>query len=389
MVTVEFLCLQLCSGLPDIPGNCVLLRQLFVTLACLVSSASVLAYPVPGTGLWSSLSVTGNSRFSDDETNGSLGVSANGLVFREHSLGVHFDRNSRAREGAGRESLLASYSFPLQGNHFSLSTRNNSRYSDQISGTLRQQVHVLSDETNFSAQRALFGWQGLKFDSVLRHRAHESRRMEQGKWAETKAGQLSSLGVSGKTDVIQLYGWEAATMVTLSRGLVIDSREAPGQDGYSHSDNFYKVLLSGSLDRELNNWHLGLSGRYQLGTDQLPAGEQIRVAGPQLLAGFEGSSHTAASGGWLRLDADTPGFDVPFITGVHAGARLSLVRGWAKVRNANDGRYLNADAGELSLQFTTRYLRASTSIGRVLGDSPLLPDAATSPNLRFSISVDI
>ncbi len=365
-----------------------LLRLMFVIIG-LFASTCVLARPAAAAGLWSTLSVTGNSILSDDEMNGSLGVSADGLVFREHLLGVVFDRNSRAREGARRESLFASYSFPLKGNYFALSTRKNSRYSDQVSDTLRKQVHVLSDETNFSVRRALFGWQGLQFDSVLRHRTRESRRMLQGEWAGTTAAQVSSLGMSGKRELIQLYGWDAATMVAFSRGLSINSRQAPTQADYRHSENFYKMLLGGSLGRELSDWHLGLSGRYQTGTDQLPAAEQIRVAGSQLLEGFAGNSHTAASGGWLRIDADTPGFNFPFISGVRAGVRLSLLRGWADVHSTRYDRYLNADAGELSLQLRTRYMRASTSIGRVLGDSPLLPDAADSPNFRLSLTVDI
>ncbi|UQG54196.1 MULTISPECIES: ShlB/FhaC/HecB family hemolysin secretion/activation protein [unclassified Marinobacter] len=367
----------------------VLLLRLIFSIIGLFASTCGLAHPAAAAGLWSALSVTGNSTLSDDEMNGSLGVSADGLVFREHLLGVVFDRNSRALEGASRESLFASYSFPLQGNYFAFSTRNNSRYSDQLSGTLREQVHVLSDETDFSARRALFGWQGLQFASVLRHSTRESRRMQQGEWAETTAAQVSSLGVSGKRELIQLYGWNAATMVTFSRGLSISSRQAPTQGGYRDSDNFYKMLLSGSLGRELNDWHLGLSGRYQAATDQLPAAEQIRVAGSQLLQGFAGSSYTAASGGWLRIDADTPGVNFPFVSGVRAGARLSLLRGWADVHSTRYNQYLNADAGELSLQLRTRYLRASTSIGRILGDSPLLPDAGNSPNFRFSLTVDI
>ena len=367
----------------------VLLLRLIFSIIGLFASTCGLAHPAAAAGLWSALSVTGNSTLSDDEMNGSLGVSADGLVFREHLLGVVFDRNSRALEGASRESLFASYSFPLQGNYFAFSTRNNSRYSDQLSGTLREQVHVLSDETNFSARRALFGWEGLQFDSVVRHSTRESRRMQQGEWAETTAAQVSSLGVSGKRELIQLYGWNAATMVTFSRGLSISSRQAPTQGGYRDSDNFYKMLLGGSLGRELNDWHLGLSGRYQAATDQLPAAEQIRVAGSQLLQGFAGSSYTAASGGWLRIDADTPGVNFPFVSGVRAGARLSLLRGWADVHSTRYNQYLNADAGELSLQLRTRYLRASTSIGRILGDSPLLPDAGNSPNFRFSLTVDI
>ena len=365
-----------------------LLRLMFAIIGLFASTCG-LADPAAAAGLWSALSVTGNSTLSDDEMNGSLGVSADGLVFREHLLGVIFDRNSRALEGASRESLFASYSFPLQGNYFAFSTRNNSRYSDQLSGTLREQVHVLSDETNFSARRALFGWQGLQFDSVLRHRTRESRRMQQGEWAETTAAQVSSLGVSGKRELIQLYGWNAATMATFSRGLSINSRQAPTQGDYRNSDNFYKMLLGGSLGRELNDWHLGLSGRYQAATDQLPVAEQIRVVGSQLLEGFAGSSHTATSGGWLRIDADTPGVNFPFVSGVRAGARLSLLRGGADVHSTRYNQYLNADAGELSLQLRTRYLRASTSIGRILGDSPLLPDAGNSPNFRFSLTVDI
>ena len=381
--------LQFLFCLPKTSELLVLLLRLMFAIIGLFASTCGLADPAAAAGLWSALSVTGNSTLSDDEMNGSLGVSADGLVFREHLLGVVFDRNSRALEGASRESLFASYSFPLQGNYFAFSTRNNSRYSDQLSGTLREQVHVLSDETNFSARRALFGWQGLQFASVLRHSTRESRRMQQGEWAETTAAQVSSLGVSGKRELIQLYGWNAATMVTFSRGLSISSRQAPTQGGYRDSDNFYKMLLSGSLGRELNDWHLGLSGRYQAATDQLPAAEQIRVAGSQLLQGFAGSSYTAASGGWLRIDADTPGVNVPFVSGVRAGARLSLLRGWADVHSTRYNQYLNADAGELSLQLRTRYLRASTSIGRILGDSPLLPDAGNSPNFRFSLTVDI
>ncbi|MEH6357198.1 MAG: ShlB/FhaC/HecB family hemolysin secretion/activation protein [Marinobacter sp.] len=365
-----------------------LLRLMFAIIGLFASTCG-LAHPAVAEGLWSALSVSGNSTLSDDEMNGSLGVSADGLVFREHLLGVIFDRNSRTLEGASRESLLASYSFPLQGNYFAFSKRNNSRYSDQLSGTLRQQVHVLSDETNFSARRALFGWEGLQFDSVLRHRTRETRRILQGAWAETTAAQVSSLGMSSKRELIQLYGWNAATMVTFTRGLSINSRQAPTQGDYRNSDNFYKMLLGGSLGRELNDWYLGLSGRYQAATDQLPAAEQIRVVGSQLLEGFAGNSHTAASGGWMRIDADTPGFNFPFISGVRAGARLSLLRGWADVRSTRSNQYLNADAGELSLQLRTRYMRASTSIGRVLGDSPLLPDAGNSPNFRLSLTVDI
>jgi len=384
-----FLNLQSVFRLRHIAELFVLSLRLMFSIIIVLASTCVLARPAASAGLWSALSVTGNSTLSDDEMNGSLDVSADGLMFREHLLGVVFDRNSRAREGARRESLFASYSFPLHGNYFALSTRNNSRYGDQVSDTLREQVHVLSDETNFSAQRALFGWQGLQFDSVLRHSTRESRRMQQGEWAETTAAQVSSLGVSGKRELIQLYGWDAATMVTFSRGLSISSRQAPTQGGYRDSDNFYKMLLGGSLGRELNDWHLGLGGRYQAATDQLPAAEQIRVAGSQLLEGFAGSSYTAASGGWLRIDADTPGVNVPFVSGVRAGARLSLLRGWADVHSTRYDQYLNADAGELSLQLRTRYLRASTSIGRILDDSPLLPDAGNSPNFRFSLTVDI
>jgi len=384
-----FFNLQSLFRLLNIAELFVLSLRLMFAFIIVLASTCVLARPAAAAGLWPALSVTGSSTLSDDEMNGSLGVSADGLMFREHLLGVVFDRNSRAREGARRESLFASYSFPLHGNYFALSTRNNSRYGDQVSDTLRKQVHVISDETNFSAQRALFGWQGLKFDSVLSHRTRESRRMLQGEWDETTSAQTSSLGVSGKRGLIQLYGWDAATMVTFARGLSINSRKAPTQADYRDSENFYKLLLDGSLGRELSDWHLGLSGRYQAGTDQLPAAEQIRVAGSQLLEGFAGNSHTAASGGWLRIDADTPDFNVPFITGVRAGARLSLLRGWADVHSTRYDQYLNADAGELSLQLRTRYMSASTSIGRVLGDSPLLPDAGNSPNFRLSLTVDI
>ena len=78
-----FLNFQSFFCLPKTSELLVLLPRLMFAIIGLLASTCVLARPAAAAGLWSTLSVTGNSTLSDDEMNGSLDVSADGLVFRE------------------------------------------------------------------------------------------------------------------------------------------------------------------------------------------------------------------------------------------------------------------------------------------------------------------
>ncbi|WP_100639744.1 ShlB/FhaC/HecB family hemolysin secretion/activation protein [Marinobacter salexigens] len=331
---------------------------------------------------------SGDSSQSNDRANGRLNLTSNNLIWSQHVLGLDFS-DSVAREGSAESTTLAlRYSFPLAGSDFRIDLENRD-YAGAVSDS-GQRYDTYGERRNLrvTGKRGLWSWQGVELGSVFSHASSRSSAFEDEIWVEDASHQLSSFGLQGKASRALVGGFFATTSLTAIGGL--DSEETTGASGYSSdSDGFHKLAVEASLSREVLSWNLGLNGRYQFAPGDLPSSEYMVVAGPSLMRGFNGQTVRVVEGGLLRLNARSPGYHWPYASELNSSITLSLLQGWAPYSEAQSDRFGSTSAGEISLQLYSRDFRADLSVGQMLDASNSAILMPTSPDLSFSISVDI
>jgi len=336
----------------------------------------------------SHLEFSGDSSQTSDKADGRLNLTSNNLIWSQHVLGLDFS-DSVAREGSAESTSLAlRYSFPLAGSEFQVALENWD-YSGAVSGS-GQRYEARAESRNFkvTGNRSLWSWQGVAVNSVFSHVSGSSSAFEDTEWVEDSTHRLSSFGLEGSASRELFGGLYASTSLTAVGGL--DAKETYSASGHSSdAAGFHRLAVAASLSREVLNWSLGFNGRYQFAPEDLPSSEYLGIAGPGMMRGFNGQSVRVAEGGWLRVNARSPGYHWPFASELNSFITFSLLQGWAPYSAAQSDRFGSASTGEISLQLYARDFRADMSIGQMLNASNAALLMPTSPDLSFSISVGI
>ncbi|WP_148862553.1 ShlB/FhaC/HecB family hemolysin secretion/activation protein [Marinobacter fonticola] len=339
--------------------------------------------------LASHLQLAGNSAQSNDGHHGRIGVAANGLVQADHDMRLDFNESASQRVENESETFAFSYSFPLGANRFSLYANNYEYQSTVVGDDGKYEASGEGRNINVSSRRALFSWAGIAFDSVLSLSSSDARYFERGQWIEDSSRQLSKFTLEGATHNDLWFDILSTTRISASSGLEVLGKNYDMEESLDENERFNKFSVSSTLSRELFNWQWGVTGRYQFTPGELPGSEYLLVAGPSMIAGFNGQTLAAAEGGWLRLDASSPSFTVPMMPNLRSDVRLSVLQGWVPYDSLQADRFGSASAAEISLQLQARGLRADVSVGRMLGSSSLATRKPDLPDVSFSLSVGL
>ncbi|WP_417518070.1 ShlB/FhaC/HecB family hemolysin secretion/activation protein [Marinobacter sp.] len=336
----------------------------------------------------SHMEFSGDSSQTNDKADGRINLTSSNLIWSQHVLGLDFS-DSVAREGSAESTTLAlRYAFPLAGNNFRIDLENRD-YAGAVSGS-GQRYDTRGERRNLkvTGNRSLWSWQGIEVDSVFSHSSGSSSAFEDAVWVESSTHRLSSFGLQGSASRKLFGGFYATTSLTAVGGL--DSEETVSASGRSSdADGFHRLAVAASLSREVLSWNLGLNGRYQFAPEDLPSSEYLRIAGPGLMRGFNGQSVRVAEGGWLRMNARSPGYHWPFVSELNSTITFSLLQGWAPYTATQSDRFGSTSTGEISLQLYSRDFRADLSVGQMLNASNEALLMPTSPDLSFSVTVGI
>lgn len=336
----------------------------------------------------SHVELSGNSHRNNNEADGQLNLSSDSLIWSQHVLGLDFS-DSVAREGSAESTTLAfHYSFPLAGSRFQIDLKNSDYAGVVNSAGHRYDARGEKRNLKVTGNRSLWSWQGIKLDSVFSHTSGSSTAFEDSAWVEDTTYQLSSFGLQGSASRELIGGFYATTSLTAIGGL--DSRQTVNLAGHENDDDgFHKLALAASFSREVMSWNLGLSGRYQFAPEDLPSSEYLSIAGPSLMRGFNGQSVRVVEGGLLRLNARSPGYHWPFASELNSSFSLSLLQGWAPYSAAQSDRFGTTRTGEISMRLYSRNFRADMTVGQMLDASNTALLMPTSPDLSFSVTLDI
>lgn len=339
--------------------------------------------------LASHLQFAGNSAQNDEGHHGRIGLAANGLVQADHDMRLDFNESASQRVENESEAIAFSYSFPLGANRFSLYA-NSYEYQSTVVGD-EGKYEASGEGRNFkvSNRRSLFSFAGIAFDSVMSLTSSQARYFERGVWIEDSSRQLSKFTLEGATSRDLWFDVRSTTAISVSSGLEVFGKDYDMEESLEEDERFHKFSISSSLSKELYSWQWGVTGRYQFSPNDLPDSEYLLVAGPSMIAGFNGQTLAAAEGGWLRLDANSPRFSVPLLADLRSDVRFSLLQGWVPYDDMQSDRFGSASAAEISLQFQGRGLRADVSVGRMLGSSSLSTNKPDVPDVSLSLSLGL
>lgn len=331
---------------------------------------------------------SGNSNQTNDKADGRINLTSNNLIWNHHVLGLNFS-DSAAREGSAESTKLAlRYSFPLAGSNIRVDLENLD-YAGAVSDS-GQRFDTRGERRNLkvTGSRSLWAWHGIEVDSVFSHTSGTKSAFEDAVWVEDSAHRLSSFGLEGTASRELIGDFYASTSLSAVGG--IDSEEIFSASGYSSdAEGFHKLAVAASLNREVLSWNLGLNGRYQFAPGDLPSSEHLAIAGSGLTRGFNGQSVRVAEGGWLKMNARSPGYHWPFAAELNSKITLSLLQSWAPYSSAQSDRFGSTSTGEVSFQLYSRDFRADMSVGKMLNASNTALLMPTHPDLSFSITVGI
>lgn len=337
--------------------------------------------------LASTLKFSGATDHTNDSADGRLRVTGSNMILSRHDISLDF-RDSVSRQSDGDfQSLTFQYSFPVAGVDFALALEDSE--NGGVTTKARQQVDARDEYSglNLSGSRALWSWNAFEMDGVFSHSSGTSHRYEESVWVSDTSHQLSSFGVrcSGKTEMVG--GFQAGTLVTAMGGL--ENRESTSVSAVtSERTRFHKLTLGASLNRSFYAWDLGLDGRYQLAPEDLVSSEYLLVAGPSMSQGFNGQSMYVSEGGWVRMNARSPGYSLPFFNSVNSYVSVSVLKGWAPT-SVTDGQGFGASTGEVSLRLQGRGFYASMNVGQILDLSGEAMRRPAGPDVSLSMSLGI
>lgn len=335
------------------------------------------------------LTFSGRTHLNDDGLDGSLGVAADKLVGQKDAIGFNY-RDNRSRKSESDFSA-ASFHYRLPAGLSQVQIEaGRSRYDRAVSnGSRRYNASGESRVLGVGASRPLFSGFGMAFDGVARHRGQDSESFEQHSLVSESSYELSTFGVRASGGRELADGLLLNTRVLALSGREFESTDYPLHDDLADENSFYKVAVSASLEQELFQWNWRANGRYQFADEDLPASEYLTVAGPSMVAGFNGQSVSVIRGGWFRLDTASPVWPLPFFDGVLSSVNLAVLQGWIPYSRAQAGSHGKASAGQVSLKVQGRAFTANVSVGRMIRATTTAMTMPDHPDVRFSLSMGI
>lgn len=339
--------------------------------------------------LRSRLKFSGRTSLTSDGLDGAIGVSADNLVGRSDAIGFSYRDARSQKDSTDSNATSFRYRFPAGANQLSVET-GNSRYDRAAtSGDRRFNASGESSVLGFGVSRPLFSQFGMAFDGIARHTGRDSRAFEEGSLVSETSYQLSSLGVEARGGHDLWGGIRANTGILAVSGREYSATDYPLQDDVGEEYEFYKVAMSASIQQEVYRWRWRIHGRYQFADEDLPVSEYLTVAGPSMIAGFNGQSVSAARGGWLRMDTASPSWQMPFVDGVLSSVNFAVLHGWIPYSGMQSDRYGSASAGQVSLKLKGRAFTADVSVGRMIRASSMAMTMPDRPDVRFSLTMGI
>jgi len=339
--------------------------------------------------LRSRLKFSGRTSLTSDGLDGAIGVSADSLVGRSDDISFNYRDLQSRNDGSDLNSTTFNYRFPAGVNELSLKT-SSYRYHHAVNDSGRRfNASGDSRAVGIGASRPLFSRYGVAIDGVARHTGRDSRSFEEDNLVSESSYQLSSLGVEAHGRHELLDGIHATTSILAVSGREYTATDYQSKDNVGEKDEFYKVAMSASIEQELWRWRWKIHGRYQFADEDLPVAEYLTVAGPSMIAGFNGQSVSALQGGWLRMDTASPSWQLPFVDGVLSSVNFSVLHGWVPYSELQSGRHGRASAGQVSLTLKGRAFSAGVSVGRMIRTSTVAMTMPDNPDVRFSLTMGI
>ncbi len=340
--------------------------------------------------LRSRLKFSGKTEFNSDGLDGMVGVAADRLIGQRDAIGFDYSDSRSNRNDTAASAASFNYRFPAGDNQLRIEG-GRSRYDRAVSnGDRRYNSSGESSVLGLGASRPLFSRYGVAFDGVARHRERDSMSFEEGSLVSESQYQLSSLGLAASGGHELVGGLIANARMQAMSGREFRSTDYPMRDSTEEEGGFYKVSMSASVEQELFfQWSWRVKGRYQFADEDLPSSEYLTVAGPSMLAGFNGQSVSVVRGGWLRLDTVSPTWPMPFVGGVLSSVNFAVLQGWIPYSGTQSNRHGKASAGQVSLKLQGRAFTANVSVGRMIRTSSMAMTMPDHPDVRFSLSMGI
>ncbi len=332
----------------------------------------------------SKVSISGASNREDGQASNSLGLVSDDLGWSEHRLGLHYRDRSSHRDEQEFSAWTLSYGLTVADIDLGIEFRNRDSRGVKEGDAGRIDTESERNVLTVDGRKPVFSWRGISMSGVFSHSTGGSRVADATGWMEQSQYQISKFGVEIEKSHEWPTGlWSSANLRAVSG---VDSRQEVDNLGSDYiTDQFRKIALSASLSKKVLAWTLGIDGRYQFAPTNLPSAEQLQIAGEALSSGFHGQYRTADEGGWLRLQAGSPGLPIPVLYGAHSYLQISLLRSWApgvKDEAQSDG---GASVGELSLQLDADDFVAAMSVGKMLTASAPSLTRISRPNVSLSL----
>ncbi|MBC7182352.1 MAG: hypothetical protein H5U30_02115 [Marinobacter sp.] len=337
--------------------------------------------------LASQLEFSGNSDQNNESANGRLNLAGNNMIWSSHDIALDFRDSVSRQDGVKSQSLVFRYSFPVAGSDLHLSLKDSDHVGVVKSAGQKLDAQGEYQSLTLSGSRPLWSWQGMKLNSVFSHSTGTSSAYEESVWISDSTHQLSSFDVRCSGEQELPGGFMAGSTLTALGGW--ESRESVTDAGLtSDGARYHKLALTASLNRSFYTWDLGVHGRYQFAPEDLASSEYLQIAGPSMMRGFNGQSLYVSEGGWVRLNARSPGYSLPFSDAINSYFTLSVLKGWASESISGRDRF-QASTGEISLRLQGQDFHASMSVGQILDLSGKALQRPASPDVSLSMSMGI
>jgi hemolysin activation/secretion protein len=337
--------------------------------------------------LASQLAFSGNASRTSDAANGHLTIGGNNLMPLNHDLTLEFRDSASRRNRHQSKALNMRYSRPVAGGNFSMALKNSHHDGEARTADQRFDARQEYQSLDFSGSRALWSWQGLELEGLFSHSSDTSSAYEESEWVADSTHRLSRLVLrcSGKSELpggfmagsslAAMGGWEARESVSTD-------------DSSSGGSRYHKLALTASVNRAFYTWDIAVDGHFQFAPEDLASSEYLQVAGPSMMRGFNGQSKSVSEGGWLRVNARSPGYPVPLTDAFNSYFMFSVLRGWSSESVVSGGSF-RATAGEISLRLLGKGFNASLSAGQILDLSGRAMRRPASPDVSLTLTMGI
>ncbi|KAA1175031.1 hypothetical protein FWJ25_06575 [Marinobacter salinexigens] len=338
---------------------------------------------------WASkIRLSGASAHTSEQFRGRVEVDASGLTFSGHSMGVEF-RNDTARKTDNQLDYLSlRYGFPFEGSQIRVNVSQRTYRNATTSGGERVSESGRKRSMSLMITRPLFSFHAIEFDSTLRHFSRETDEYQAGAWQSNDLDRRSSVSLKASSRGELDSGFVLHTRMDARIGTEhLSTRES---SSINESDlSYQKLAVSSSLSRTLINWRVALDGHYQFSRDPLPDSEHVTVASSSLLRGFSDNSLSSSEGGWLKINAQSPAFEIPFTGTMKTHIRLATLRGWVADSSPQADDSARASAYEASLLMRGGEFNAALTVGRMFESAGHAFEVPNSPDVSFAMQLQL